>query len=89
MGKSEATGGGVSFCGMLTILFIGLKLGKVIDWSWWWVVSPMWIPLAIMLSGCVVFLIVFLLIVPLWNWNAERLNKQARNRQAENKKWMH
>ena len=28
------------FTGMLTILFIGLKLTNVIDWSWWWVLSP-------------------------------------------------
>jgi hypothetical protein len=35
--------GGVSFPGLLTLLFIGLKLGKVIDWSWWWVLSPLWI----------------------------------------------
>jgi len=36
----------VSFCGLLTILFnapaIGLKLCGVIDWSWWWVLAPLW-----------------------------------------------
>ena len=31
----------------LTLLFVGLKLTNNIDWSWWWVLSPMWIPLAI------------------------------------------
>ena len=31
---------GIGFTGMLTILFIGLKLTNVIDWSWWWVLSP-------------------------------------------------
>jgi hypothetical protein len=31
---------GIGFTGMLTILFIGLKLSNVIDWSWWWVLSP-------------------------------------------------
>lgn len=30
----------VSFLGLLTIVFIVLKLTKVIDWSWWLVVSP-------------------------------------------------
>lgn len=35
--------GGVSFLGLLTLLFIGLKLGNVITWSWWWVLSPLWI----------------------------------------------
>ena len=38
------------FCGLLTILFIGLKLTHYIDWSWWWVLSPLWIPSAFILS---------------------------------------
>lgn len=33
-----------SFIGMLTIVFITLKLLGKIAWSWWWVLSPMWIP---------------------------------------------
>lgn len=28
---------------LLTILFVGLKLTNCIDWSWWWVLSPLWI----------------------------------------------
>lgn len=39
------------FLGMLTILFIALKLTDHIDWSWWWVVSPLWIPLAVVFGG--------------------------------------
>jgi hypothetical protein len=35
--------GGIGFIGLLTILFIGLKLCGVIDWAWLWVLSPMWI----------------------------------------------
>ena len=30
---------------LLTILFVGLKLTNQIDWSWWWVLSPLWIGL--------------------------------------------
>lgn len=37
--------GGPSILTLLTVLFVGLKLGNVIDWSWWWVLSPLWIPL--------------------------------------------
>jgi hypothetical protein len=37
----------VDFLGLLTILFIGLKLGRVIDWPWIWVASPLWGPLLI------------------------------------------
>lgn len=35
------------FGAMLTILFIGLKLTGHIAWSWWWVLSPLWVPAAI------------------------------------------
>ena len=41
--KTTVRSSGVSFLGLLAILFIGLKLGAVIDWSWWWVTAPIWI----------------------------------------------
>ena len=41
---------GVSFLGLLTVLFIGLKLTGHISWSWLWVLSPLWIPVAIGLT---------------------------------------
>ena len=34
--------GGLSFLSLLAILFIGLKLGGLISWSWWWVLCPIW-----------------------------------------------
>lgn len=40
---------GVSGLTLLTLLFIGLKLGNVITWSWWWVLAPTWIPILIAL----------------------------------------
>ena len=43
MGDSSVKSGGIGFAGMLTILFIGLKLWGAITWSWWWVLSPLWI----------------------------------------------
>lgn len=45
--KSSRTSGGIGFFGLLTILFIGLKLTGYIAWSWLWVLSPIWIPFAI------------------------------------------
>lgn len=39
----KTTRTGMGFSGWLTILFIGLKLTGYIDWSWWWVLCPMWI----------------------------------------------
>lgn len=40
---SSSSSSGIGFTGMLTILFVGLKLAGQIDWSWWWVLSPLWI----------------------------------------------
>lgn len=36
----------IGFLGALALLFIGLKLGGVIAWSWLWVLSPLWAPVA-------------------------------------------
>jgi hypothetical protein len=43
------SGGGIGFVGLLTILFIGLKLTNNIEWSWWWVLSPIWVTILILL----------------------------------------
>lgn len=40
---------GVGFAGLLTILFIGLKLAGIITWSWFWVLSPLLADIAIVL----------------------------------------
>lgn len=48
---------GLGIVGALTILFIALKLCKVISWSWWWVLSPLWI------SVSIVFVIVLIIVL--------------------------
>jgi hypothetical protein len=40
---------GLGICDVLGIVFIVLKLLGVIDWSWWWVLAPIWIPVVIVL----------------------------------------
>jgi hypothetical protein len=45
--QSNSSSGGVGFAGLLTIVFITLKLCNVIDWSWWWVLSPSLISIGI------------------------------------------
>ena len=47
--KSSSTSGGIGFFGVLIIVFVVLKLIGVINWSWLWVLSPFWIPMAIVL----------------------------------------
>ena len=41
--NNKQASGGIGFTGLLTIVFIVLKLCGVITWSWWWVLSPLWI----------------------------------------------
>ena len=50
--------GGPGFWGWLTILFIGLKLTGFINWSWWLVLAPLWVGLAIVLFVMIIGLIV-------------------------------
>lgn len=54
---SVSIGGG--FSGALTIAFIVLKLCHVIDWSWVWVLSPLWISAAIAVLILMIVVIVF------------------------------
>lgn len=49
--------GGIGFCGLLTIVFIVLKLLGVINWSWIWVFAPLWIDFIIALFIIVIFII--------------------------------
>jgi hypothetical protein len=44
---SSSSSGGIGFTGLLTIVFITLKLTHVIAWSWLWVLSPIWISFAV------------------------------------------
>lgn len=53
---SSSSSSGVGFVGLLTILFIGLKLGGVIQWSWLWVLSPIWI-FAIVVVAVIFFML--------------------------------
>ena len=50
---------------LLTIIFIGLKLGGYIAWSWWWVLSPILIPLGIISSVGIIAVVLFSVARPL------------------------
>lgn len=52
--KSNQSSGGIGFSGMLTTIFVVLKLIGVINWSWLWVLSPIWIT---------IILVVFIILV--------------------------
>lgn len=54
MSNNNSKSGGIGFVGLLTIAFIVLKLCKVIAWSWLWVLSPIWIYVAIVIVLAVI-----------------------------------
>jgi hypothetical protein len=55
--NTSSSSGGIGFAGALTILFIGLKLGNVINWPWLWVLSPL------LISGLLLIIFILLLII--------------------------
>lgn len=72
--SSTTVSGGIGFIGLLQIAFIILKLLKVIEWSWVWVLAPTW--------GYATF-IVLILIIPLiyigiLNWYARKKSKRKK-----------
>lgn len=63
MSKNSSSSSGIGIAGVLTIVFIVLKLvgvGPVANWSWWWVLSPMWIS-----TGIVIFFLLVMLLISL------------------------
>jgi ABC-type antimicrobial peptide transport system permease subunit len=64
MNDKKATTGGLGIGTILFLIFLTLKLaevGPVADWSWWWVTSPLWIPLA--LVGVIVAIVVGIAVI--------------------------
>lgn len=71
--KKEKENFGISFLDLLLLLFIALKLIGIIEWSWWWVLSPVWVTLG--------FLFAALIIVQ----SSERIAIKAAKRNLKNK----
>lgn len=57
MSEKSTSSGGIGFAGLLTLIFIVLKLCKVISWKWVWVLSPLWI---VALLVVLLFVILFI-----------------------------
>jgi len=58
MSTSSSSSGGIGFSGLLTIVFIVLKLTHYIDWPWVWVLSPIWISIVAVLGFFLIFVII-------------------------------
>lgn len=67
MSETKASGG-IGFAGALFLLFLGLRLTEHIDWAWYWVAAPLWIPLAIVFISLCAYIVIL--------WRAAR--KDAR-----------
>lgn len=68
MSKSKSNSGTGFFVSLLTVAFIVLKLTNYIDWSWWWVLAPLWAPLSLAL-------IIYGIIYVWASWYAEKTIK--------------
>ena len=62
MSDSKSSSSGIGFARLLTIVFIVLKLIGKITWSWWWVLSPLWISTALVIVICLIVLILALVV---------------------------
>lgn len=49
---------GMGLFGVLAIAFIVLKMVGVIDWSWWYVLLPLWGPAAVGIAAAMMLLLV-------------------------------
>ena len=67
--SSSKSSGGLGLCSVLTIVFIVLKLVGVINWSWLWVLSPLWIE--------VIIAIVLVIIIALIEKNDDRKYRRS------------
>ncbi|MBK1883697.1 hypothetical protein JIN85_14865 [Luteolibacter pohnpeiensis] len=63
--SSSSSSSGISFLGLLAIVFITLKLTGAIHWPWLWVVSPLWIPITLILLALVGYLLVMVVMTVL------------------------
>jgi hypothetical protein len=61
MSDNNSTSGGIGFASLLTIVFITLKLLGKITWSWWWVLSPLWISFLLIIVLLGIVLLVYLI----------------------------
>lgn len=65
MANSSSSSSGIGFTGLLAVAFIVLKLTGFINWTWFWVLSPIWMPI-------VVFIVILVIIGIVWLINKWR-----------------
>jgi membrane protein YdbS with pleckstrin-like domain len=75
MASKSSSSSGIGLTGVLFVVFLVLKLTGNIDWSWWWVTSPLWIPIVFLL--CIVFgAIMVIMLLLIFGFNFDDLKKR-------------
>jgi hypothetical protein len=75
MASKSSSSSGIGLTGVLFVVFLVLKLTGNIDWSWWWVTSPLWIPVVFLL--CIVFgAIMVIMLLLIFGFNFDDLKKR-------------
>lgn len=62
MANTSNSSNGLGVGTVLFLIFMVLKLTNYIDWSWWWVTAPLWIPIAIFILGALILFAIWPLI---------------------------
>lgn len=57
--NSNVSSGSIGIGTLLFMVFLVLKLTNVIDWSWWWVTSPLWIPFSIVVLCVIIMMSIY------------------------------
>jgi membrane protein YdbS with pleckstrin-like domain len=74
---------GIGFVGLLTIVFITLKLTNFITWSWWWVLSPVWLFVCLL----IVVALIAVKFVNSSNEDIQRIIQDLRNEELRNRRY--
>jgi hypothetical protein len=83
MENSKESTGGLGIVTVVQIIFLILKLTGNIWWSWWWVLSPIWIPIALFFLVFFTMLIVINFLL-LFGFKSEELLKYFDNIKSKN-----
>lgn len=78
MAEQKSTSSGIGLSGAVFIVFLVLKLTGTIDWSWWWVTCPLWIPVAVTIIAFILYVI-----IDQWQIRKRSTKFQQRIRQFE------
>ena len=73
--NAQATTSGIGFFGALAILFIALKLMGIIDWTWWWVLAPLWVG-PVFLGGLALIALVIYGLYFLFEWTRQAIRRR-------------